>query len=464
MRRTDRLRLGGGVRLLPYVAWATVVAVAVLGDGPPAPLTRSAGCIGLGSSAVGGVAIDASGALRQADRGQLASAGRLRREAMIGASGDVNRASPMRKVSLARLQQALVGLGGKTSELPAEVALLAGLQRIEYVLACPAERDVVVAGYAEGWKVDDRGNVVGRGTGRPPLLLDDLLVALRTARQYRGGLMSCSIDPTEEGIERLREFVGRLRSIGNPSATQSAVERVLGPQRITVEGVPPTTHFAQVMVAADYRMKRLGMGLEASPVSGLTSYLELAAPGEAGLSAVAPRWWLAPDIGRIEADEAGLLWRLEAASVKAMTEDTEFSAEGATAAGGPSSAAARRWAELMTAHYDELAQREPIFAELRNVMELAVVAALIVEQRLCETAGLKLTLLVDEAALPTARYAAPRHTASQASAVKKGNLWVISASGGVQIDAAGILRQRTRAGTLGAVGTGALPEGAWWWD
>ena len=34
-------------------------------------------------------------------------------------------------------------------------------------------------------------------------------------------------------------------------------------------GVPDTSHFARVIVAADYRMKRISMGLEPAPVAGL---------------------------------------------------------------------------------------------------------------------------------------------------------------------------------------------------
>ena len=63
----------------------------------------------------------------------------------------------------------------------------------------------------------------------------------------------------------------------------NAIEQSLGPQNITVTGVPIDSHFAQVMVVADYRMKRLGMNLDASPVPGLTSYVQLLG-GQLGLA------------------------------------------------------------------------------------------------------------------------------------------------------------------------------------
>jgi hypothetical protein len=41
----------------------------------------------------------------------------------------------------------------------------------------------------------------------------------------------------------------------------------------------------------------------------------------------------------------------------------------------------------MTAKYEELSQKEAVFGQLRNCMDLAVIAALIVKERLPEKAG-----------------------------------------------------------------------------
>ena len=60
---------------------------------------------------------------------------------------------------------------------------MAGLTRVKYVLVYPEQNDVVLAGPAEGWRVDALGNVVGASSGQPVLLLDDLMVALRVAEQ-----------------------------------------------------------------------------------------------------------------------------------------------------------------------------------------------------------------------------------------------------------------------------------------
>ena len=104
-------------------------------------------------------------------------------------------------VSLRGLEAALDEvLKAGTGAVPDEVRFLAGIQRIEYVFVYPEDNDVVLAGPGEGWKVDEKANVVGVTTGRPVLRLDDLLVALRTVEQSRLGGITCSIDPTAEGI------------------------------------------------------------------------------------------------------------------------------------------------------------------------------------------------------------------------------------------------------------------------
>ena len=48
------------------------------------------------------------------------------------------------------------------------------------------------------------------------------------------------------------------------------------------------------MVAADYEMKRVAMGLAPSQVNGLNSYLEMS-KNSAHASNQNPRWWMACD-------------------------------------------------------------------------------------------------------------------------------------------------------------------------
>src|SRR5690606_25999481 len=133
---------------------------------------------------------------------------------------------------------------------------------------------------------------------------------------------SCSIDPTPEGLQRLNEVLAQQRSSGqqlNPARLEPVLKEALGPQTITLTGVPPTSHFARVMVAADYHMKRLAMNVVPSPVRGLPSYLDLAKNSNE-LQTSNPRWWLACNYDSIAKSENGLAWELRGPGVKTLTE------------------------------------------------------------------------------------------------------------------------------------------------
>ena len=350
--------------------------------------------------------------------------------------------------------------------LPDEIQCLGGLQRIQYVFVYPEQNDIVLAGYGEGWQVDSRGNLVGVTTGRPVLLLDDLLVALRTAQGASQGGITCSIDPTKEGLARLQEAAKTGLGLTPESAAQT-LERVLGPQVVTIQGVPGYTHFARVLLAADFRMKRLGMNFEPSPVRGLPSYLHLIK----GLSNAAqqnllPRWWLTTDYEPLLTDGEGLAWELRGPGVKAMSEDDFVDAQGNKTQTGKSSPQAQKWADMMTAKYDELSVKEPIFGELRNCMDLAVVSALIVKERLAAKAGLELGVLLSADELATDEYLTPKLIDTRASFIETRSNYIISASGGVAINSWGAADRKKTSDDLAPVRK-QVAEGrtkTWWWN
>jgi hypothetical protein len=449
----------------PYVLTALLVAGALCVDSPLTRPQQADGCRGFGQARQpGGIMIDTSGAVKRLEVDALNQVGRERAAALAQAPSDLNQPNALRKISLRKLEEALAVHVRDDSEIPEEIKLLAGLQKIQYVFVYPEEHDIVLAGFGEGWKVDARGNIVGKTTGKPVLTIDDLLVALRHAEQSANGGISCSIDPTPEGLERLRRHVSTLQTIGDPQATGRGIEQALGPQVITVGGVPATTHFAHVLVAADYRMKRIGMNFDPSPVPGLSSYIQLLGGGGRGMQAIAPRWWLVPSYQPIAKDPAGLAFELRGSSVKCLTEDTIFAAGGAQRA-GQSSPAAQRWADMMTTKYEALAQKEPIFAELQNMMDLAVVGALIVKENLAAKAGFSMPLLLNSKDLPNDQLNKVEKTDSIVSMTQKGSNWVISASGGVQIDAWGFASKQETDAKIDAVRTKAVASAArWWWD
>jgi hypothetical protein len=384
-------------------------------------------------AAVGGISIQPDGLIENAGRDVEGQLSQQWKRTLQNAAVDFQTAAPLRKISLRRLEAAIRHSLDARKPLSAETLVLGGLQQVRYVFAYPQEKDIVLVGPAEGWKVDGHGNVVGLNTGRPVMLLDDLLVALRTAGTTARGGITCSIDPTAEGRRQLQALVATLRTIGNPEATAAAIERALGRQQVSFTGVPASSHFAGVLVAADYRMKRIAMHFEPSPVRGLPSYLSMLGGGGHGMSNMTPRWWLEPKYDAVLRDAAGQAWELNGGSARCMTEEEFLDAGGGRQRLGKASPLAQKWADLMTKHYGELAVAEPVFGELRNCMELAVVGAIVARIRAEEPAIYDMPLLMDAAQVETQRLPVASQVDSKASLLKKGRNWVISASGGVAI-------------------------------
>jgi len=432
--------------------------------------TVSAGVVGLRNRAVGGISIDPSGAVAEPDLKTRAMLRRRKIELLKDIPDGLNRTVELRKVSLRGLEAAIDdALENNAGVLPDEVKYLAGLQRVEYVLVYPETQDVVLAGPGEGWTVDERGNTVGITTGRPVLLLDDLLVALRSVEAAREIGISCSIDPTPEGVRSFRKYIKGVRQFS--PAVAAAAEKALGQQKVTITGVPDTSHFARVLVSADYRMKRIAMNLEKSPVRGLPSYVDMM-PRRSRSQNTMPRWWLAGDYDSVARSEDGLAWQVRGHGVKTMTEDDYVAEDGSRTETGKTSSAASRWANLMTDKYEDLSAKETIFGELRNVMDLCVVSALIAKEDLFGRAGCELPLLTSQdGALMLEKMNAPKAVATQCSFTKSGRSWILTASGGVQIDSWQIASRTESAPELKKVHDSATTNSAttndakrWWWN
>jgi len=416
---------------------------------------------------VGGVAINADGVLNQVTIDQARELQQRLQEAMVALPGTLNPMADNRKISLRRMEARIEAALKAGESVPREVQYLAGLQRIHYIFVCPDQQDIILAGPAEGWRFNEQGAAVGLTTGRATMNLDDLLVGLRSAEAARRTRMSCSIDPTPEGLSKLQSLARTIHTFsGNPSGAMNAIEQALGPQTITVTGVPIDSHFAQVMVAADYRMKRLAMNFDRAPVTGMPSFMELILNSAGGAQNMLPRWWLEPNYEIVLADADKSAWELRGAGVKAMTEDDFLTKTGERQHTGKANPVAQRWASNMTRQYPELASRDSIFAQLINVMDTAIVGTLIVREQLFDRSGHAFPTLLNAEVLPTEEFNPPRHVDSRATVLQKGKGWVISASGGVQIVPDTLLDKVEVNGKLAPIRTEAINSRRelWWWN
>jgi hypothetical protein len=471
----NRRWLPGAVAFLGCLTvWATCRnTYAQTGGGGMPPST-------IGASPFAGVAVDADGVLKRVVK--MDPTGQLMRtrveQSRVTLGADLSKSSKLRKISLTRLI-AQVNKAVADGYGPDEaMQRLAGLTRIRYVFYYPETRDIVLAGPAEGWVETPDGRVVGWNTGQPVLQLEDLVVALRTFAPGKKGnpLVYCSIDPTQDGLARMQQFLNEVGRSIPPGAQQEAEQYIvdglresLGLQIITLGGVPASTHFAQVMVEADYRMKLIGIGLEEPPVN-IASYVALANPAAVARNAL-QRWFFVPDYQRIKVAEDGFAAEFVGTGVKLVGEDEVVAQNGGRQTAVSQSAASRKFTRSFTEKFAQLAERAPVYAQLRNCVDLLVTAAFLQQHDLYAEAGVELGALGDESQYQVEKYNAPKQVATAVNSMWKGNRLMTPVGGGVEIraktavDSANTISDDGKvAEAKSSIDISKLPANQWWWD
>ena len=385
---------------------------------------------------------------------------------------ELGKKSPLRKISLNRLEQAVEAVLAGGGKLPDEMKYLAGLSRIQYVFFYPDSGDIVLAGPAEGWFEDLTGRVVGVNNGRPALLLEDLIVALRAygPGKSESPMIGCSIDPTQQGLAKMQEFLASINP--SPNDEQMIVDglhKAMGLQTVRVLGVSPNTHLAQVMVEADYRMKLIGIGLEKTGVRQFVTYVDKASPtGTNGLQ----RWYFVPNYECVRVSEDHEAMEMVGDGVKLVGENEFVGANGQRTKSGSSSRASTAFTSSFTKFYGEIARRSPVYAQLRDVIDMAVAAAFIQHEGYYAKAGWDMQLFGDESRFPVEVYHAPSKVDTVVTSIWKGNRLMTPVAGGVHVEAAMALKlenllkdnegkvEKARQATK----LDHLEAGQWWWD
>lgn len=438
---------------------------------------QGGGTIGTGSTS--GVAVDAEGVLRAttvADpTGQLSQ--QRATEALSRLDRDIARKSKLRKVSLNRLEKALAKRIANGESADEAMRNLAGLTRVQYVFCYPESGDIVIAGPAEAWGEAPSGRMLGIESGRPIVELQDLIVALRTFAPQSGKkdpFIYCSIDPTEEGLSKMHQFLHEMGPrLQSPNQEQFIVEQLrdrLGMQVITVGGVPADTHFAQVMVEADYRMKLIGIGLEQPPVR-LKSYVARANPHQIARNAL-ERWFFVPNYECVRVSDDALAMEMVGEGVKLVGEAEVVSNDGTRSASKRGNPASQQFVNAFTKVYPKLAERTPVYAQLRNCIDLAVAAAYIRDQDFYSLTKWQPSVFFDESAYPVETLNPPKQVASAVNSMWKGMMLVTPIGGGVQmrpteaINPTNLLEDEEQkvAKARTEIDLSHLGEDQWWWD
>lgn len=427
----------------------------------------------------GGVYVDAGGLLRklpaEVDR-SLVSVRRL--SLHVGQTGNPRRASVLRKVSLPRLErevQLLAALGREPDEA---MRTLAGMTRVQYILVYPETGDIVLAGPAGDWRRDGEGRFVSAERGQPTLNLDDLVVTLRNAYQ-EDGRFGCSINPRQANLAAARavqqKWSAQPLKPGQRDRWLAELRQAMGRQDIVVYGLDPRTRAAQVLVEADYRMKLVGIGLEEG-VPGVTSYLASITLDKNGQPPPMNmlRWWFTLNYQALAASERRDAFALRGPGVKVLSENEHLTELGERVHTGTSDEPTRQFAESFTRHFELLAAKYPIYAELRNVFDLALVAAVLKSHDLPGQVGWHLTYFGPEGAYQPQLGPAPAEVETVMNyRILGGKHVVAAASGGVAFDARPLAsRDAVQTDEYGLVAgqrrtsqaPANLPRRAWWWD
>lgn len=427
-----------------------------------------------------GVYVDAQGQLRRALKTDKATGLATERLAALQVSenDDPTRFSPLRKVSLTRLEK-YVQLGLAAGRQPSQDMLhLAGLQRIKYVFVYPETGDLVIAGPAGQWQRDGEGRPRDVATGRPVVQLDDLVVVLRYLSSVPDGTFGCSIEPTTESLARTRQFAEDSSTTPlkphQRGAWLKALREQLGQQKIVVDGIDPRTRVARVMVEADYRMKLVGIGLEKG-TADVPSYLDLihVPRGQAPPPLDVLRWWFTLNYDAVRATEDRSAFEIRGKGVQVMSENEMLTALGRRVHTGKSDPTNSDFAGRFTQHFEALAEKYPVYADLQNIFDLALVASLMQSEQLPERVAWHQTCFGDSQQYAVPLGAAPSSVQSVINhRIIHQKHVVVGVSGGVHVAPQALTRRGAiKTDTYGALSAqrsnakqADLPLGVWWWD
>ena len=364
--------------------------------------------------------------------------------------------------------------------MTAEHEYLAGLNRVTHVLVYPSTGDIVLAGPAGDFKFDPQGRAVSVDSGRPLVRLDDLVVVLRNALTEKSRF-GCSITPRQQQLAATKAFLaessGTPIKAGGRERWLGQLRDTLGRQDITVYGIDPRTRAGRVMIEADYRMKLVGMGLEEG-VLGVESYLASIPTPVAG-AAPPPmdvlRWWFTLNYETLRTTAERNAFELRGKGIQVKSENELLSDLGERIHTGTTDDLNRQFAHTFSQHIDQLATKYPVYAELRNVFDLALASAIIVQEDLPGQADWTLTHFSPNGTFQPTLGAAPTEVETVINHRMIGAKHLVAGvSGGVRVDITTWLGERNRYqldeyGLVKAAHGNSRPSAelakeAWWWD
>jgi len=341
-----------------------------------------------------GVYVEPDGTVKRREVDEKNELTNMRLRAKIGA--DAVRNEKLGYVSLPKAFAAARDALAAGKPIPDDVRFLGGLTQVKFVFVYPEEKDLVIAGPAEPFKAvaGDDGYAVGMKTGRPVMRLEDLVVAMRVVQGARGNAFGCRLDPDPAAPQRINDVMTQMARASR-AARVKAVQDATGPQKVSFFGaVPPDTRFALTTVAADYELKRFGLGLARHTVAGLGNIVDNTR------QAVNMIWFelaYQPILMSAEGDAYGL----RGPRLKVQAGSFNWDPKGATPK-------AYEFAKKMSDGLDAIATQQPLIADLQNLADLSVVAALIQKDHLDRKTGWDTAWLLQTSGDSTAGFPVPK--------------------------------------------------------
>ena len=429
---------------------------------------------------------DVLATVRKSGRPQPISSGSP--AAVLGSSADsrdessVRRASSLRFVSLGKLEAEIARRQSRRERLMPEMLALAGLQRVTYVVVYPDTHDLVLAGPAGDWRPTPGGELRSVATGQPIARLDDLLTLWRRQLTEKGKPFGCSIVPRQTALADAQQYLAASAAEPIESSQRrrwlAGLRDAVGVQDVEYFAVDPDSRIARVLLAADYHMKLIGMGLVPG-VPGVKSYLSTVKLGADGAPPpmTVLRWWFAMPDARVFASADHDAFALPENCVKVLSENELLAQRGERVHTGQSDELNRRFADSFTAAYPQLADKYPIYGELARLCEFSLTLAVIEREGLLAKAGWTPTVLTDAQRLRLPAAAAPRTVETVVNhRVIAGRHIIAGVSGGVWLDGAKTLHVSAEAVSgrtfpARSVQRPAMASDAaasstirWWWD
>lgn len=422
----------------------------------------------------GGITIDAAGVIsspfRVTKNSKQLNQRRIEALAAQTLSADLNQKSELRKISLVKLEQACRELKEKNQPIPPEVQYLAGLWRIDYLFVDHENNDLIIAGPAEGFAANAQNRMVGVESGRPPLRLDDLVIAFQS--QERGLITGCSFDAKQENLARMNEYIRRTN--GASSAT-SAVKRfktmakILGMQDVSVTGVPAGSNYARVLVEADYMLKRISIGLEPSGIREIKSHLATLRGGGNSTQ----RWWFTPLYDAFTTTEDRDAFHFSGQRLQMMSQEEFVNQAGQRSDAAHTRLSTTKYAKQFTKYFAKLADQHPTFAELQSITDLTVLAALIKKERLDQRVNWYHRFFSTEVDYLVPMGNIPKQVPTAMNYKKANRLMICLVGGGVTVNARAVVNQTefqtSRDQSLAEKKTASFERRRekttrWWWD